>query len=112
MILYRLEGRSSSVARSAPPPLCLLHHNLILLLVKALQSRGAKAISVFVTHPVFPKESWKQFTAAGEVQFANIWITDSIPHSVELAQHPPFKLLSLSDVIADSLLGYDLSLNG
>ena len=111
MILYKLEEHSSSVLRSAPPTLCLQPVDHPPLHVQALQSSGAEAISVFVTHPVFPKESWKQFTAAGEVKFANFWITDSIPHSLELAQHPPFKLLSLSDVIADSLLGYDLSLN-
>ena len=70
-------------------------------------SRGAKAVSAYVTHPVFPKDSWKKFVDC-DVKFENFWITDSIPHAQEIAKHPPFKLLSLSDMIADCLLGYDL----
>ena len=60
-----------------------------------------------MTHAVFPKNSWKRFTEK-EADFANFWITDSIPHSLHIAEHKPFKLLSVCEVIADSLLGYDL----
>ena len=77
--------------------------------VQALQSAGAAAISVFVIHPVFPEESWRRFTAGQcEVQFANVWVTDSLPRAKDLVGHPPFRVLSLCDVLADSLLGYDL----
>lgn len=77
--------------------------------VQALHSAGATAISVFVTHPVFPKESWRKFTAGQcEVKFANVWVTDSLPIAKELAGQPPFQVLSLCDVLTDSLLGYDL----
>lgn len=83
-------------------------HELSLCL-QVLQSAGAAAISVFVTHPVFPQQSWQKFRAdQSEVQFANVWVTDSLPQAKELAKHPPFEVLSLCDVIADSLLGYDL----
>ncbi|XP_074656414.1 uncharacterized protein LOC141909723 [Tubulanus polymorphus] len=80
---------------------------------KAVLDRGAKSVSAFVTHAVFPNESWKRFTTesntgADAVKFDNFWITDSIPHAAEISKHPPFKLLSLGDVIADILLGYDL----
>ena len=77
--------------------------------LQVLQPAGVAAISVFVTHPVFPQQSWQKFTTQkSPVPFANIWITDSLPQARELAEHPPFQVLSLCDVIADSLLGYDL----
>ncbi|KAK6186865.1 hypothetical protein SNE40_006130 [Patella caerulea] len=79
---------------------------------KALLEKGATGVSAYVTHAVFPKDSWKKFTKsnieAGKVQFESFWITDSIPHAAEIAKHEPFKLLSICDVIAESLLGYDL----
>ncbi len=43
-----------------------------------------------------------------ELAAHNFWITDSIPHGKDIEEHPPFKLLSLADIIADVLLGYDL----
>ncbi|CAH1773697.1 unnamed protein product [Owenia fusiformis] len=70
---------------------------------RALLKAGADKISAYVTHAVFPKDSWKSFTG-DSVKFENFWITDSVPHSTQIAQHSPFKLLSLSDVIADTLL--------
>ncbi len=88
----------------------LLGDVYISAIMQALHTGGASKISVFVTHPVFPKESWKKFMPRDEsqVQFANFWITDSIPHALEIVKNPPFKLISLCSVIADSLLGYDL----
>ncbi|XP_064652556.1 uncharacterized protein LOC135503122 isoform X2 [Lineus longissimus] len=74
---------------------------------KALLAQGAKAVSAFVTHPVFPEDSWKSFTE-DDPKFENFWITDSLPHAYEIAKNKPFKLLSLCDVIGDVLLGFDL----
>ena len=74
---------------------------------QALLNGGATKISAYVTHPVFPKESWKRFVGC-EVPFESFWITDSIPHACEIAKHAPFKLLGLGDAVADILLGYDL----
>ncbi|XP_041361478.1 ribose-phosphate pyrophosphokinase 4-like [Gigantopelta aegis] len=74
---------------------------------KVLLKQGAKTVSAYVTHPVFPGDSWKRFTD-GDVHFENFWITDSIPHAKTISNHKPFKLLSLCGVIAESLLGYDL----
>ena len=74
---------------------------------QAIRAAGATSVSIFITHGVFPAESWKKFIN-GEVTFENIWITDSIPHCLEIAKQRPFKLLTLSQMIADSLLGYDL----
>lgn len=73
---------------------------------RILKENGASSISAYVTHAVFPKESWKKFVDSDV--FDNFWITDSIPHSRMLCQYKPFKLLSLCDVIANCLLGYDL----
>ena len=87
----------------------MVRQTMWLLYMQVLQTAGAVVMSVFVTHPVFPEHSWHKFTAAeSAVPFANIWVTDSLPVAKELADHPPFQVLSLCDVIADSLLGYDL----
>ncbi|XP_071502479.1 uncharacterized protein [Diadema setosum] len=75
---------------------------------QVLQHKGALSVNAFVTHAVFPEGSWKLFTEGGPVKFDNFWITDSIPHAVGIARHPPFKLLSLRDAISETLLSYDL----
>lgn len=74
---------------------------------KVLLEHGATAVSAYVTHPVFPGESWKNFLDS-DPPFANFWITNSIPHAEEIGKHPPFKLLSLSNIITENLLGFDL----
>ena len=71
--------------------------------------KGALKISAYVTHAVFPKQSWKNFVDCTP-KFETFWITDSIPHAVEISQTAPFRLLSLCDSISESLLGYDLML--
>lgn len=47
----------------------------------ALIKGGAQKVSVFVTHGVFPQESWRKFESAG---FDKIFITDSIPETVDM----------------------------
>ncbi|KAI8776690.1 ribose-phosphate pyrophosphokinase 4 [Biomphalaria glabrata] len=74
---------------------------------KVLIKQGAKSVSAYVTHPVFPNQSWKNFIKC-DPPFSNFWITNSIPHAEEICKHRPFTLLSLSDIIADNLLGFDL----
>lgn len=74
---------------------------------KALYEKGATKVSAYATHAVFPKESWRKFIDS-EVKFENFWITDSLPHAKMICEHPPFRLLSLSEPIAEMLLGYDL----
>ncbi|XP_071804363.1 uncharacterized protein [Asterias amurensis] len=76
---------------------------------RVLLEKGAVSVSAFVTHAVFPQDSWKSFTTeAADVKFNHFWITDSVPHASMIAKHAPFKLLSLCDVISEALLGYDL----
>ena len=79
----------------------------VLLYLQALLSSGAVKISAYVTHAVFPRESWKGFTDC-EVKFEKFYITDSLPHASHIAEHSPFKLLSLCDSISEALLGFDL----
>ncbi|XP_038051869.1 ribose-phosphate pyrophosphokinase 4-like [Patiria miniata] len=79
---------------------------------RVLLESGAASVSAYVTHAVFPQDSWKAFTteeaAKSGVKFDHFWITDSLPHASTIAEHAPFKLLSLCDVISELLLGYDL----
>ena len=77
--------------------------------LQAIQAAGAAKISMYVTHAVFPKNTWQAFTSSTiGVEVSTFWITDSIPHALEISKQPPFQLIPLYDVIADSLLGYDL----
>ncbi|ESO13112.1 hypothetical protein HELRODRAFT_184870 [Helobdella robusta] len=73
---------------------------------KVLLAEGALKVSAFVTHAVFPGGSWKQFITADEpaVKIENFWITDSIPHANEISNSPPFKILSINDLIVDNCL--------
>ena len=83
------------------------HRTFSILTFQALDSEKAKSISIFVTHAVFPQESWKKFTTA-KCGIKKFWITDSIPYAVEIAKNKPFELISLSESISDCLFGYDL----
>tara|TARA_B100000003_G_scaffold104743_1_gene93809 strand:- start:1893 stop:2918 length:1026 start_codon:yes stop_codon:yes gene_type:complete len=70
---------------------------------KVLRREGASAVSAYVTHGVFPNESWRRFTdpAAG---FANFWITDSCPQTVNACSGvSPFDVLKLAGSIAHAL---------
>jgi len=77
---------------------------------KALKENGASKVSVFVTHGVFPQESWKKFEDAG---FERIFITDSIPETCKVfeeqrAKHgekTPFEILPLAPALHAYLQG-------
>ena len=104
MILYKLVGLYWSVSRFD----CFRTFSVNCFCFQALDSKKPNSISIFVTHAVFPQESWKKFitTKCGEIK--KFWITDSIPHAVEIAKNEPFELISLSESISDCLFGYDL----
>lgn len=74
---------------------------------KAVLAAGATRVSCFVTHGVFPKESWKKFVdGAHKGVFDHFWITDSIPHSAESVRDTrPFEVLSLAPLVAGLLTG-------
>lgn len=76
---------------------------------KVLKGTGASSVKTFVTHAVFPNESWKKFTNCDLID--KFYVTDSIPNAHEIAKHNPFELISLGGVISDILLNYDVYLH-
>lgn len=89
---------------------------------KTLRAGGASAVSAYVTHAVFPNDSWKRFVApaadatagaAGDIAAATapparvldrFWVTNSIPTTAaKLAGVEPFEVLSIAPVIEDIL---------
>lgn len=65
---------------------------------KFLAASGARAMSAYATHGVFPQESWKRFDAS---EFSHFWITDSCPRTAEaVTGRAPFEVLSLAEAIA------------
>jgi phosphoribosylpyrophosphate synthetase len=65
---------------------------------RVLRESGARAVSAYVTHAVFPQDAWRNFTQAG---FEHFWVTDSVPRQAAvLAGQPPFEVLSLDTAIA------------
>eukprot|EP01041_Mallomonas_annulata_P005677 gene5677-11457_t len=71
----------------------------------ALQAAGATAVSCFVAHGVFPKESWKRFMKAGDRGcFEKFYLTNSIPTVTDsLPTDDVFEVLDLKDKIVEDL---------
>lgn len=70
---------------------------------RALGDSGADRVSAYITHGVFPKDSWKTFLDAG---FAHIWLTDSCPQTASVLEgRKPFEILSLADPVSKMLDG-------
>lgn len=62
---------------------------------KALESYGYKKISAYVTHSVFPNDSWKKII---ENKFHKFYTTNSVPeitNKLELIENTPFVILKL-----------------
>ena len=75
---------------------------------KLLATHGAKHVSAYVTHGVFPNESYQRFVpdggAGAAAGFRFFWLTDSCPQTAKaVAARPPFKILSLAESIAAAL---------
>merc|ERR1719183_28445 len=71
---------------------------------KPLKAAGASRISCFVTHGVFPKESYNKFI--GNDLIDTFWITDSVPTTAQIVNgKKPFQVLSLAPLIARYLNG-------
>ncbi len=68
---------------------------------QALHEAGAGSVSAYVTHGVFPQESWKSFLGQG---FEHFWITDSCPETARQVDGTgPFEVLSLAGDIIRNL---------
>lgn len=64
----------------------------------ALFAQGAVSVSAYVTHGVFPQNSWRKFIGSN---FQNIWITDSCPRTaLYVKEAGAFEVLSLAPLIA------------
>ncbi|XP_047157062.1 ribose-phosphate pyrophosphokinase 4-like [Vigna umbellata] len=75
---------------------------------KVLAAHGALKISAYVTHGIFPNNTWARFEHDNgghpETAFTYFWITDSCPLTAkELMNRPPFEILSLASSISASL---------
>ena len=69
---------------------------------KALQIMGAKRISAYVTHAVFPDKNYKKFFNGN---FHKFYITNSIPEiSNELEDKAPFEIIKIDELIKNSLM--------
>lgn len=72
-----------------------------------LKAEGAKSVSAYVTHAVFPKESWRRFLPDGDrAVFTRFWVTNSNPAvSSKLPQGvgDVFEVLDLAPQIAKDL---------
>ena len=70
----------------------------------ALESAGATQVSVFVTHAVFPQESWRRFEG-DDFQF--FYTTDSCPEITEVIRHKkPFHILPLAHDLVETAVRY------
>eukprot|EP01090_Pellita_catalonica_P008573 TRINITY_DN1954_c0_g1_i1.p1 TRINITY_DN1954_c0_g1~~TRINITY_DN1954_c0_g1_i1.p1 ORF type:complete len:150 (-),score=29.01 TRINITY_DN1954_c0_g1_i1:435-884(-) len=72
-----------------------------------LYAAKAKKVSAYVTHAIFPSNSWEKFTAKQDKGFDRFYITDSCPEMANtLRGKNPFHILSLAESIAETVLKY------
>ncbi len=69
-----------------------------------LYELGAEGVSAYVTHAVFPLDSWKRFLEPKPNQFKTFYTTDSCPETmVHVQGKEPFRILKLAPVISKML---------
>jgi len=74
-----------------------------------LFARGARAVSAYVTHGVFPNQSWEKFfvenTKPPQKPFEKFFITDSVPLSAKAVQgKEPFYVFCLGESLTQLLM--------
>lgn len=80
---------------------------------RVLKEAGAISVNAFVTHAVFPKESWRRFNKGGDRNcFDKFWVTNSMPTVTDKLplEDGVFEVLDLIDLIIYDLDHY--SANG
>ena len=73
---------------------------------QTLLEAGAVSVNAYVSHAVFPKESWKRFNVGGDrACFDKFWVTNSIPPVVNTlpVEDGVFEILDLKGIIIDDL---------
>ena len=69
----------------------------LLKCAKILRNIGARSVNAFVTHGVFPNESWQRFLGDDIDHF---FVTDSIPQNDKLQMSPDkFTVLSIAPIV-------------
>jgi ribose-phosphate pyrophosphokinase len=69
---------------------------------KVLKEAGAASVNAFVSHAVFPNQSWKRFNKGGDrACFDTFWVTNSVPTVTDLlpTKDGVFEVLDLMDLI-------------
>mmetsp|Transcript_1301 Transcript_1301/g.1592 ORF Transcript_1301/g.1592 Transcript_1301/m.1592 type:complete len:368 (+) Transcript_1301:2-1105(+) len=74
---------------------------------KVLVEGGAESVSAFVTHAVFPNDSWKRFSKGGDRSnyISKFWVTNSNPTVTNriLTDDGMFEVLDIMDLIVNDL---------
>jgi phosphoribosylpyrophosphate synthetase len=76
---------------------------------KTLKEAGAVSVSAYVSHAVFPAQSWKRFNKGGDYcVFEKFWVTNSIPPVTNTlpVEDGIFEVLDLRDLIINDLDHY------
>eukprot|EP00546_Thalassionema_frauenfeldii_P009885 CAMPEP_0178919072 /NCGR_PEP_ID=MMETSP0786-20121207/14214_1 /TAXON_ID=186022 /ORGANISM="Thalassionema frauenfeldii, Strain CCMP 1798" /LENGTH=332 /DNA_ID=CAMNT_0020592923 /DNA_START=223 /DNA_END=1221 /DNA_ORIENTATION=- len=76
---------------------------------KVLREAGAASVNAFVSHAVFPNESWKRFNKGGDrACFTKFWTTNSIPTVTDQlpVEDGIFEVFDLMDLIVHDLDHY------
>ena len=80
---------------------------------KVLKDAGAASVNAFVSHAVFPNDSWSRFNVGGDrACFDKFWVTNSIPTVTENlpVKDGIFEVLDLMELIINDLDHYSRSL--
>lgn len=69
----------------------------------ALETKGANKVGAFVTHVIFPKDSWKRFLPGAQGDgFCKFYATDTCPDvATEIDGVGPFEILTIRDSIME-----------
>jgi ribose-phosphate pyrophosphokinase len=73
---------------------------------KVLKEAGAATVNAFVSHAVFPKDSWRRFNKGGDRNcFDKFWVTNSIPTVTDLlpVEDGVFEVLDLLELIVNDI---------
>jgi len=72
---------------------------------KVLKAAGANSVNAFVTHGVFPRDSYKRFLKGGDrAIFDNFWVTNSNPTVVnKIPSDDTFEVLDITDLVIKDL---------
>lgn len=76
---------------------------------KVLKDAGALTVNAYVTHAVFPNQSWKRFNRGGDrACFDKFWVTNSIPTVTDRlpVEDGVFEVLDLMELIISDLDHY------